>query len=435
MKRLVLGAIVFLSVFSVLSVLFLWGCAKERQSSQVTIHFVTWKPNVPEVWEKIYRAFQEENPDIKLEVQVGPHSSTAFHDMLTQKLKNRSTDVDVFLMDVIWPPEFAEAGWAMALDERFPEQEREKFLKGPIMANTYKGHIYGLPLFIDAGVLYYRKDLLEKYKLSPPATWEELVKQAEYITKAEEKKGNKIFGYSGQFKQYEGLVCDMMEFILSNNGYIIEPQTQKVAIAEPPAIEAVRFVRDSIIGKIAPRGVLTYQEPESLDIFVQGKVVFHRNWPYAWSISNNPKKSKIAGKVGITVLPHFKGSKSYSTLGGWQVGISAFTKHPEAAWRFASFLASERVQKWIALVAGKAPTRKALYNDPEVLAKNPHFKDMKEVFLRAYPRPQSPLYPAISEVLQRYFSRAISDPSSDIKKEAHEEKKQIEKILSLARQR
>ncbi|RME66887.1 MAG: extracellular solute-binding protein, partial [Nitrospirae bacterium] len=219
---MVLGAIVFLSVFSVLSVLFLWGCAKERQSSQVTIHFVTWKPNVPEVWEKIYRAFQEENPDIKLEVQVGPHSSTAFHDMLTQKLKNRSTDVDVFLMDVIWPPEFAEAGWAMALDERFPEQEREKFLKGPIMANTYKGHIYGLPLFIDAGVLYYRKDLLEKYKLSPPATWEELVKQAEYITKAEEKKGNKIFGYSGQFKQYEGLVCDMMEFILSNNGYIIK---------------------------------------------------------------------------------------------------------------------------------------------------------------------------------------------------------------------
>jgi len=415
-----------------LSCVALVNCSQQHSSSsKVTIHFVTWKPNVPEVWKKIYETFEKENPDIKVQVQVGPHSSTAFHDMLTQKLKNRSTDVDVFLMDVIWPPEFAAAGWAMPLDERFPPEERKKFLEGPITANTYNGHIYGLPLFIDAGVLYYRKDLLTAYGFKPPRTWDELTTQAKTIMEAEKKKGNEIYGYSGQFKQYEGLVCDMMEFILSNNGYIIEPQTGRVAIADTPAIEAVRFVRDRIIGQIAPRGVLTYQEPESLDLFIQGKAVFHRNWPYAWSISNNPKKSKIAGKVGITVLPHFSGGSSYSTLGGWQVGISAFTKHPDAAWRFASFLASERVQKWIALIAGKAPTRKALYKDPDILKKNPHFKDMKEVFIRAYPRPRSPLYPAISEALQRYFSEAISNANSDIKSLALEAKKQIQRLIAL----
>ncbi|NOX19740.1 MAG: ABC transporter substrate-binding protein [Nitrospirae bacterium] len=409
------------------------ACKARNEQQKTVIHFVTWKPNIPEVWDKIYEIFEKENPDIKIEKQIGPHSSTAFHDMLTQKLKNRSTDVDVFLMDVVWPAEFAASGWAMPLDRFFSPELKKEFLEGPLMANTYKGHIYGLPLFIDAGVLYYRKDLLQKYSLEPPETWDELVSVAQEIVEKERASGNKIYGYSGQFKQYEGLVCDMQEFILSNGGYILEPETNRVAIADPRAVQAVRFVRDNIIGKIAPRGVLTYQEPESLDLFVQGRAVFHRNWPYAWKVSNDPKKSRIAGKVGISVLPHFKGGRSFSTLGGWQVGISAYTPNPEAAWRFASFLASERVQKLIALMAGKAPTRKSLYRDKEILEKNPHFTKMKDVFLNAYPRPRSPLYPSISEVLQRYLSRAISDPDSDVDTLAKEAKEQIEKILSLTR--
>ncbi len=407
------------------------SCRSPREEKTV-INFVTWKPNIPEVWDEIYEIFERENPDIKLIRQVGPHSSTAFHDMLTQKLKNRSTDLDVFLMDVIWPPEFAAAGWAMPLDRLFSKEEREKFLKGAILANTYRGKVYGVPLFIDAGVLYYRKDLLKRYGYQPPETWEKLVEIAGAIVEKEKKRGVEIYGYSGQFKQYEGLVCDMMEFILSNNGWIMEPSSDRVAIGEPPAVEAVRFVRDRIIGHVAPRGVLTYQEPESLDLFIQGKAVFHRNWPYAWKVAGDPEKSRIAGKVGLVKLPHFRGGKSYSTLGGWQVGISSYSPNREAAWRFVRFLTSERVQKLIALRAGKAPTRKSLYTDPDVLKANPHFKEMKEVFLSAYPRPRSPLYPALSNLLQRYLSRVISDPGSDIQREAQETAGKMKEILSLA---
>ncbi len=406
------------------------SCSQKAGEGKKVLHFVTWKPNIPEAWEEIFALFERENPDIDLDVQIGPHSSTAFHDMLTQKLKNRSTDVDVFLMDVIWPPEFAAAGWAMPLDDIF--KDREEFLEGTILANTYKGRIYGIPLFIDSGVLYYRKDLLERYGYSPPRTWEEMVAQAERIVEEERKRGVEIYGFSGQFKQYEGLVCDMMEYILSNGGYLVEDG--RVGIAEEEALEAVRFVRDRIIGKVAPRGVLTYQEPESLDLFIQGKAVFHRNWPYAWNVANNPERSRIAGKVGIAVLPHFEGGRSFSALGGWQVGISRFSRNREEAVRFATFLTSERVQKILALKAGRAPTRKALYDDPEVLKANPHFATMKDVFLTAYPRPRSPLYPAISNILQRYFSRVISDPSSDIRAEAQEAAREIERVLSLVKE-
>jgi multiple sugar transport system substrate-binding protein len=416
-----------------ISLLFINSCEEKSNGSKTVVRFVTWKPNQPEVWDEIIALFESENPDIKIVRETGPHSSTAFHDMLTQKLKNKSREVDVFFMDVIWPSEFAAAGWAVPLDELFPSSEQNKFLDGAVLANTYEGNIYGVPLFIDSGVLYYRTDLLNKYGFTPPETWEQMVEQAARIVDGERKEGAEIYGFSGQFKQYEGLVCNMMEYILSNNARMIDPETGKSGLHEDASLEAVRFVRDKIIGNVAPRGVLTYQEPESLDVFIQGKAVFHRNWPYAWEVSNNPKRSVIAGKAGIGKLPHFPGGKSYSTLGGWQLGISSYSEKKEAAWKFVKFLAGERIQKVIAVKSGKAPTRKILYDDTEVIRANPHFAGMRDVFASAYPRPRSPLYPAISNVLQRYFSKAVSDPGSDLKKEAEAASGEINRIAALIR--
>jgi multiple sugar transport system substrate-binding protein len=410
------------------------GCGqREAGPGPTTIHFVTWKPNVPEAWEEIYRLFREEHPEITVVTEVGPHSSTAFHDLLTQKLKNRSADADVFLMDVVWPPEFGAAGWARPLDDVFPAAERDAFLPGAILAGTYGGATYGMPLFVDSGVLYYRTDLLAKHGLEPPATWEELERQARLVAAAESAGGAEIWGYSGQFKQYEGLVCDMQEFILSNRGAILEPDTDRVALADPAAVAAVRFVRDRVIGQIAPRGALTYQEPESLDLFLQGKAVFLRNWPYAWKVAGDPERSRVAGRVGIARLPHFAGGESASTLGGWQVGVAAHSAHPEAAVTFAKFLAGPRVQKVLALRGGRAPTRAALYDDPEVLAVNPQFADLKGVFLTARPRPRSPLYPAISNALQRYFSGAISGAAPDLERAAADAAAEIERIVAMTR--
>lgn len=407
------------------------GCTPKDEEKIRALHFVTWKFNIPEVWKEIYRIFEEEHPDIRLIKEVAPHSSTAYHDLLTQKLKNQSDDIDVFLMDVVWPSEFAAAGWAEPLNSIFPESEQKKFLESTIMANTFEGQIYGMPLYIDSGILYYRKDLLEEYGFSPPETWHEMVDQAQKIVNGEAEKGIEIYGFSGQFKQYEGIVCNMMEFILSRGGSILDPESGRVKIADTASIDAVRFVRDSIIHGISPAGILTYEEPESVALFVQGKSVFHRNWSYAWRVSNDPSESRIAGKVGFTRIPRFSSGKSYATLGGWQVGISRFSKNKETAYIFLKFLSSERVQKILAVKATKAPTRKALYQDPQVLKANPQFIHMKDVFTTAYPRPRTPLYPAVSHILQRYFSRAVSDPDSELEQEAAEASDKIEKILTL----
>ncbi len=406
------------------------ACTKsEKKGGKTIISFITFKPDQPEVWNDAVEIFEKENPEIKIKREFAPHSTTAFHDLLTQKLKNKSGDADIFFMDVIWPPEFAEAGWLEPLEGFIGEDEKEQFIEGAIRANTYKGKLYGIPLFTDAGVLYYRKDLLEKYGFAPPSTWENLFDTAREIMAREEKSGRHIFGFSGQFKQYEGIVCNMMEYILTNGGKIIDETAQTPQIADPPSLDAIRFVRDKIINKLSPPGALAYQEQESLDVFIQGKSIFHRNWPYAWEISNDTARSRIAGKVGILSIPHFKGKKSYSTLGGWQLGMNAFSKHKNEAWKFIKFMTGEKIQKKLAIEAGLPPTRKSLYEAPEVLEKNPHFKSMKEVFFSAYPRPVTPFYTSISNILQRCFSKAILSTESDIKKEALRASSDIEKIL------
>jgi multiple sugar transport system substrate-binding protein len=393
------------------------------------ITFLYWKPSHPEVWDRLIGTFHKENPDIRIERQVGPHSSTQYHAILTQRLKNRDTSVDVFFMDVIWPPEFASAGWALELTERFPEAERREFLPGPIAANTHGGKIFGVPSFLAAGVLYYRRDLLERHGLRPPATWEEMAEQARTVV---EREGDKsLQGYSAQFKQYEGLVCDMLEFIRSNGGTVLDPASGRSLLAEPPALEAVRFVRDRIVGKAAPRGVLNYEEPESLALFTQGSAVFHRNWPYAWSIVENPERSKMAGKVGIASLPAFPGHSPAPTLGGWQFGINRWSDHPEAAWRFVRFMTSHHAQKTLALETGRAPTRKSVYGDPEIRSRMSHLVDFLPAFEKAVPRPLSPVYPMMSEELQRFFSKAISDPGSDLPALAREADSRIGKLARL----
>jgi multiple sugar transport system substrate-binding protein len=302
-------------------------------------------------------------------------------------------------------------------------------LLGPITANSYHGKIYGVPCYLGAGLFYYRKDLLKKYNFTPPSLWEKMLIQGQAITQGESDPGLRI--YSAQFKQYEGLVCDMMEFIWSNGGAVIDKKTGQVILAESAAIKAVAFVRDHIIGKAAPRGVINYEEPESLDLFVQGKAVFHRNWPYAWAVANDPKKSKIAGKIGVGPLPSFQGRGSASTLGGWQFGINRYSKHPAEAWQFIKFMTSHDTQKILALEAGLAPTRRSVYQDPEVLKTMPHLKTFLPAFEKARPRPLSPVYPMISQELQRFFSRAIVDRRSNVSEMAKAASARIEKIVKL----
>lgn len=411
----------------------LLGCANGPRRPQAALHFVTWKPDQPQVWDEAIRRFETTHPGITVTREVGPHSSSAFHDLVTQKLKNRDPAIDVFFIDIVWLAEFAAAGWTLPLDSRFDERVRAQFLAGTIRASTWEGHVHAVPAFIDAGMLYYRKDLLEKYHLPAPRTWSELAAAARRIVAGEHDTQPGLAGYSGQFKQYEGLVCNLLEFVAAHGGRFVDEQATHATLSEPATLAAIRWVRDEVIGGLAPRSVLTYQEPESLALFVQGLAVFHRNWPYAWDVSNDERASRVAGKVGIAPLPGFDDEAGRSALGGWLYGVSAYSRRADSAWAFVDFMTSEETQRHFALHASLAPTRSALYEDPAVAATGASFVREKAAFRGAVPRPVTPMYPAVSGALQRFLSTAIATRDSDLDRLAAQADSEIDRYLELAR--
>jgi len=405
--------------------------AAQAQTNE--LRFVTWRAEASQVWDQGIADFERQNPGVKVIREIGPQSSTQLHDLLAQKLKNRDSRLDVFVMDVIWPAEFASAGWALPLDRYFTSDEQKKFLSAPLTANQYAGQIFGVPLFIDAGLLYYRKDLLAKHKLAPPRTWIDLVESAKIILAREHDP--QLVGFSAQFKQYEGLVCNMMEFILGNGGALWDPTRMVSALDQPAALTAMGFVRDRIVGEISHRGVLAYEEPESLALFTQGLAIFHRNWPYAWTIANDPEKSQIAGKVAISPLPGFSPGKGVAALGGWQFGISRFSTKPDLAWRFAAHMTGAAMQKRIALATGRAPTRVALYDDTEIKRHIQQLPALLDTFKQAVPRPATPVYAPLSNIMQRYFSSVLALPNTDINKRAGLAARDMNRALDLLRDR
>ncbi|MGH7122215.1 MAG: ABC transporter substrate-binding protein [Acetobacteraceae bacterium] len=351
-----------------------------------------------------------------------PSSSTEVHQLLVQQLARRNGSPDVFTQDVIWIAEFAGAGWALPLDQEFGAEAHKNYFPGVVQACTWGGKLTALPWFIDSGMLYYRTDLLGGAAV--PETWEQLVTIAE----AAQKSGKARFGFLWQGKQAEVLVCDLVEFVASNGGAILAPDGKTVMIAEPKAVEAVQFMRDTIFRyKVSPQDVLSWDEEPSRRPFTGGQAAFLRNWSYVWTISQDPKVSSVVGKVGVVPLPHFPGGHSAACLGGYQYGVNAWTKHRDAAIDFVSWMSSPATQLRFATSLGLAPTRPAVFDEPKLAQSQPFMQKLKPVFLGATPRPVTPKYAQVTLVLQSSVSRALAD--GNVKRELSRAKDRIAAII------
>ena len=292
-------------------------------------------------------------------------------------------DIDLYQTDVIWAPQLA--GQLVDLKEAAKDLAAQSF-PAIVESQTVDGRLVALPLFTDAPALYYRKDLLEKHGAAVPKTWAELTETAARIQEAERAAGDDdLWGFVWQGNAYEGLTCNALEWIASQGGGRLIGADGAIALDAGPAAEALALAK-SWIGTIAPEGVLTYMEDEARGVFQSGQAVFMRNWPYVWALAN-AEGSTIAGKVGLAPLPAAPGEPHTGVLGGAQLAVSRYSKHPEIAADLVRALTGAQVQKARAIEAGFNPTRPALYNDADVLAANPHYRTLAGVLDHALARP------------------------------------------------
>jgi trehalose/maltose transport system substrate-binding protein len=309
--------------------------------------------------------------DTGIKVNVVPHpaASDASYSQLVRAFSQKSSSVDVAMIDVVWPGAFAP--YLVDLKPKLGKQAK-LHAKGIIQNDTVGGHLVAMPWFGDFGILYYRTDLLKKYGYSgPPKTWQQLFAMAKKIQDGEQKDNNNFYGFVFQGNSYEGLTCDALEWIASSGGgnYI---DNGKVTINNAKARTILDLFR-SQIGKTTPRGVTSYQEGEAHNAFVGGNAAFMRNWPYAYSIAAGAD-SKVKGKFNVTVLPHGAGGKSVGTVGGWQLAVSKYSKHKDAAIEFVRYMTSPGVEKFDAIYNTNVPTIPAVARDKAVVKANPYLK-------------------------------------------------------------
>ncbi len=348
-------------------------------------------------WHDIIKRFEAKNPDIRIKFISGPWSTGRREDMYIRSFMG-GDPIELVYMDVIWTAYLASKGWIIPLDKWITPELMDKFLPGDIKAGFYKGRLYRIPVRSDAGVLYYRKDLVKK----PPETWEEFESICEKLKSSEKPLSCIIF----QGSQYEGLVCNFLEFLWGAGGNVLSRRGD-VVLDREATVDTLYFMRNLIKNGLVTKNVLSYQEQHSLHAFAQGKGVFLRNWPYAWNILNSTG-SRVKGRVGIAPMIHRKGERPAATLGGWGLGIASGCKNPGAAWKFIKFVTGEEAQKILHFRRGAVPSLKKLFFDPEIIKDSPHYPELYRILLNARPRPVHPKYSIISNIIQVHVSAVLS---------------------------
>jgi multiple sugar transport system substrate-binding protein len=361
--------------------------------------------------------FAAREPGVRIEIQRTPDDATQRHQLYVQWLNAHVGRPDILQLDAVWTAELAAAGWILPLDRFGPSQE--DFFPATLEANRWRGRLFAIPWFVDAGMLYWRTDLLPR----APATLDELMRFA----RSGMSKGAP-HGIVWQGARYEGLVTVFLEYLGAFGGEILKDG--RVAVASPAGVRALEHMRRQIDVGIAPREVLTWHEEETRFAFQNGTAVFLRNWPYAYPLLNDRETSAVAGRLAVAPMPAAPGGRPTATLGGAQLAINAHSRQPELAWRLIAFLTAPGQMLERAEIAGQYPPRRSLWSDPRLArALGVPTAPLRSILEAAVSRPVTPVYSELSEVLQIHLHRALAGqrkPQEALRQAAREMERVLE---------
>ncbi|WP_461030059.1 ABC transporter substrate-binding protein, partial [Streptomyces sparsus] len=343
--------------------------------------------------------WNREHPRERVTLVELPDSADETRAQMITELRSGGDRYDVLNIDVAWTSEFAAAGWIAPLERgRFP---LESFLPPVVDTATFGGRLYAVPYVTNAGLLYYRSDVLSREGVAPPRTWEELARQAREIAP---EYG--LDGYAGQFLPYEGLTVNATESVHSAGGSFLRDEGARVTVDSAAARRGLAFLADGVREGWIPREALTYKEEESRQAFQEGRLLFLRNWPYVYSVANEAG-SEVAGRFDTVPLPGPDGPGT-SVLGGSNLAVSSGSRHPRSAADLIRYLTGEPVQRQVLTEGGLPPVRAALYADQDLIRRYPYLPTLRQSVLAAEPRAKSPRYDQVSLAVQAVVQDALA---------------------------
>lgn len=362
----------------------------------------------PDLIRSLLDDFERKNPGIKVQVETGGATSELQRQYLGTVLGARDSSIDAFVLDVVNPAQFAAAGWLEPLDAHLGADKANtlsRYLPAYASANSIGGKVVALPYTADALFLYYRKDLLDKYKLPVPKTWAELTETARKVQQGE--KSANLQGLSFQGAPIEGAVCT---FLLPywSEGKELTDREGRLTLDQAAAVRGLKGWLNQVDQGVTRRNVAEIKTGDTVNEFKAGQALFALNWGFAWDRLQSDADSAVKGKVGVAVLPSVAGGKSVSCIGGWQWGVSAFSRHKAETVKLVRYLTDKQVSRTLAVEGGILPVFPEIYKDPEVLRKAPWFSFAGEVVETARARPVHARYSEVSDALRTGTSAALA---------------------------
>lgn len=374
--------------------------AASSAHAQTQLRIFTGGQQRPDVMRKILDVYQQKNPGVKVEVEVGGATSEQQQQYLNTVLAAKDSALDVVLIDVIRPAQWAAAQWAEPLDSYLgadKDKVMAQYLPAYREANIVNGKVIALPYFADVQLLYYRKDLLDKHGVKPPTTWAELQASAEKIQKAE---GNaQLSGFQTAGAPIEGTVCTYLVPMWGAGGNLTDA-AGKLTLTGDAAKKPFELWDNLKKASVTPPNLAEIPTDRIRQNFQAGNLIYGMTWGYVWNRTQNDADSTVKGKTGVVPLPGFTADKAATCIGGWQLAVTSFSKNKAEAVKLARWLSSPEVSKMQAIEASHLPVFASVYGDADVLAKNPWFKDALPVVQSARARPVSPRYTEVSEIIR-----------------------------------
>jgi multiple sugar transport system substrate-binding protein len=361
----------------------------------------------PDLMRKLFDQYQAANPGVKVDIETGGATSELQRQYLSTVLNAKDSAIDVYMIDIVNPAQYYGAGWLEPLNAYLgnPADVMKPYLPVYGTANVVDGKIAAMPAFADAMFMYYRKDLLQKYGIAEPRTWDELAAAAKKIQDGE--KNPNLQGLSIQGAPIEGAVCT---FLLPywGQGKEFNDAAGKMTLDKAAAVKGMSTWLGMVDQGVIKKNVAEVRTPDTVNEFKAGQVVFAINWGFAWDRFKDDKDSTVQGKVGVMPLPAMAGGRSATCVGGWQWAVSAFSKNKAEAAKLVKFMSSPAASKFLAVEGSLLPTYQGVYTDADVVKAVPWFKDAANVVIAGKSRPTSERYGEVSDTIRTTTSAILA---------------------------
>ena len=400
MKRRTLSSLIALAVSATLTV--------SAYAQQTSLRVFSGGQNQrPDLMRKLFDEYQKANPNVKIDIETGGATSELQRQYLSTVLNAKDSAIDIYLIDIVNPAQYFSAGWLEPLDAYVGNAATamKPYLPVYAQSNVVNGKVAAMPAFADAMFMYYRKDLLDKYGIKEPKTWDELAVAAKKIQDGE--KNPNLQGLSIQGAPIEGAVCT---FLLPywSQGKAFNDAAGKMTLDKEAATKGMDMWLKLVDQGVMKKNIAEVTTPATVNEFKAGQVAFAINWGFAWDRFKDDADSQVKGKVGVMPLPSMAGGKSATCVGGWQWAVSAFSKSKAESAKLVQFLASTNSSKFLASEGSLLPTIQSVYTDADVVRQVPWFKDAANVVTAGQARPISAQYGQVSDAIRTTTSAILA---------------------------